>query len=143
MEAFEEHPNLCLNFLTLPLPARPQLILLLKQKLHAFYVLNNAWSAFDLDYKMKFLVETFDEATYLDGVRESGLVCLKQFVQVAQLRESLKLVIPAMQSYDRRISKLVARVIYDCLVFENTVFPQALVKMDAVISYPGNNEYFW
>ena len=82
MEAFEEHPNLCLNFLTLPLPARPQLIVLLKQKLHAFYVLNNAWSAFDLDYKMKFLVETFDEATYLDGVRESRLVCLNNLFKL-------------------------------------------------------------
>ena len=143
MEPFDARPNLSLNFLTLPLPARPQLIVLLKQKLHALLVLNSTWMRFDQDYREKFFQLHYDETAHIDAVRVDRYRMLKHFVRVAKLRESLKLVIPAMQTYDRRISRLVARAIYDCLVFSNSVFPQALVQMDAVIHEPnGTGDYF-
>ena len=143
MEPFDARPNLSLNFLILPLPARSQLIVLLKQKLHALLVLNNTWMRFEEDYREKFLSLHFDETSYVDAVRSDRRFLLKHFVSVAKLRESLKLVIPAMQTYDRRISRLVARAIYDCLVFSNSVFPQALVQMDSVIHEPnGTGDYF-
>ena len=122
MNALENYPHLCLNFLTLPVPNRVQLAKLLKQKLLALKVLNNLWLLFDQNFKFQ---KFHDD----DEVQSNRRHLVKYLCRVVKLRESLKLILPAMQNYDYAISNLLARVNYECLLFANTVFPQLFVTL--------------
>ena len=122
MNALENYPHLCLNFLTLPVPNRVQLAKLLKQKLLALKVLNNLWLLFDQNFKFQ---KFHDD----DVVQSNRRHLVKYLCRVVKLRESLKLILPAMQNYDYAISNLLARVNYECLLFANTVFPQLFVTL--------------
>ena len=122
MNALENYPHLCLNFLTLPVPERVQLAKLLKQKLLALKVLNNLWLLFDQNFKFQ---KFHDD----DEVQSNRRHLVKYLCRVVKLRESLKLILPAMQNYDYAISNLLARVNYECLLFANTVFPQLFVTL--------------
>ena len=123
MDALEDYPHLCLNFLTLPLPNRVQLVELLKQKLLALKVLNNLWLLFDGESKIQELSGV--------EVRATRRQLVKYLCRVVKLRESLRLILPAMQNYDYAVSNLLAKVNYECLLFANTVFPQLFVSLEA------------
>ena len=102
---------------------------LLKQKLVALRVLNNFWLEFDQNLTSK--PEFFkNDSSYSDAVREARQHLLKYLGRVIKLQKSLNLVIPAMQNFDQRVSKLLARVNYDCLIFANTLVPRVLVNLE-------------
>ena len=129
MNVLEDFPHLCLNFLILPLPKRFQLVELLKQKLVALRVLNNFWLEFDQNLTSK--PDFFkNDSSYSDAVREARQHLFQYLGRVIKLQKSLNLVIPAMQNFDQRVSKLLARVNYDCLIFANTLVPRVLVNLE-------------
>ena len=127
MNALEDCPHLCLNSLTLPLPKH--MVELLKKKLVAVRILNDFWFQFDqnLTSESEFLKH---DLAYVDLVLEARQHLLKYLGRVIELQKSLHLVIPAMQNYSRKVSKLLARINYDCFIFANTLVPRFFVNSE-------------
>ena len=127
MNVLDDCPHFCLNFLTLPLPKH--VVELLKRKLVALRILNDFWFQFDqnLTSKPKFFKNDSD---YVDSVFEVRQYLFKYLGRVIELQKSLHLVIPAMQNYSQKVSKLLARITYDCFIFTNTLVPRVLNNLE-------------
>ena len=127
MEALEDSPHFCLNSLTLPLPKH--MVELLKKKLVAVRILNDFWFQFDqnLTSESEFLKH---DPAYVDLVLEARQHLLKYLGRVIELQKSLHLVIPAMQNPSPHVSKLLARINYDCFIFANTLVPRFFVNSE-------------
>ena len=127
MNVLDDCPHFCLNILTLPLPKR--VLELLKRKLVALRILNDFWFQFDqnLTSKPKFFKNDSD---YVDSVSEVRQYLFKYLGRVIELQKSLHLVIPAMQNYSQKVSKLLARITYDCFIFTNTLVPCVLNNLE-------------
>ena len=127
MNVLDDCPHVCLDALTLPLPKN--VVELLKRKLVALRILNDFWFQFDhnLTTTPKFLKNDSDYAHLVFEVRQ---YLFKYFGRVIELHKSLHLVIPAMQNYSQKVSKLIARITYDCFIYTNTLVPRVLTNSE-------------
>ena len=127
MDALEDSPHFCLNSLILPLPRH--MVELLKKKLVTVRILNDFWFQFDQNITSKSEFLKHDPA-YVDLVLEARQHLLKYLGRVIELQKSLHLVIPAMQNPSPNVSKLLARINYDCFIFANTLVPRFFVNSE-------------
>ena len=128
MNVLDDCPHMCLDFLTLPLPKH--VVELLRRKLVAVRILNDFW--FQLDQNLTSKPKFFkNDSDYVDTtVFEVRQYLFKYLGRVIELHKSLHLVIPATQERSRKVSLLIARITYDCLIFTNTLVPRVLNNLE-------------
>ena len=134
MNNFDTDPDLCLEFLQLPLPQCSQLALLLDQKIQALFVLIQIWpiKIRQLKKLKQFAITKypFVPSHFFGRIDLKTNQLFDFFRRVYKLQHSLKKVIPALHWYNFTLIQKINNLDFHCFLFLHQVFSDSLIQLD-------------
>ena len=124
--------NLDLNFLQLPLADPKQILKQILQKRTCLFALKLFW--YDEESQLLNLKNNLCLGSYFLNVRIKQCLLNQQAEQIILLKESLKLVGPALPYQNLHISVELYQLNWDCAYFINVIFFQLSTKFDCILN---------